>query len=235
MYYNIHNVCCYCSVTHPIVSKSLHPHGLQHTSLPFPSPSPGVCPSSCLLHWWCCPAISSSDTCFSFCPRSFPASGTFPVTHLFTSDDQNTGASALASVLPVNIQDWFPLGFPLGLISLLSKGLSGVFSSTIVWRHQFFDILPSLQSRSHNHTWPLGSLVVLTIAMALTIRTFVGRVNVSAFQHTVLVCHHFPVKKQLSSDYMAAVTVCGDFGAKEEEICHYFHFFPLCLPWSNGD
>ena len=153
MYYNIHNVCCYCSVTHPIVSKSLHPHGLQHTSLPFPSPSPGVCPSSCSLHWWCCPAISSSDALF-FYPQSFPASGTFLMSYLFASDDQNTGASASALVLPVNIQDWFPLGLT-GLISALSKGLLGASSSPTVQRHQFFGVLPSLRSTSHNHIWPL--------------------------------------------------------------------------------
>ena len=130
-------------------------HRLQHARPPCPSPSLGVCPSSCSLHWWCCLAISSSNALFFFCPTSFPASGTFPVSHLFGSDDQNTGTSALASVLPVNIQGWSPFRLT-GLISLLSKGLSGVFSSTTVRRHQFFGILPSLQSSSHNCTWPLG-------------------------------------------------------------------------------
>ena len=91
---------------------------------------------------------------FSFCPWSFPASGTFPTSCLFTSDDQNTGPSSSASVLPVNIQGWSPLRLT-GWISLLSKGLSGVFN-TIVWRHQFFSGLLSLQSSSHNHTLPLG-------------------------------------------------------------------------------
>ena len=88
------------------------------------------------------PTISSSDTLFSFCPQSFPVSGTFPMSQLFTSGDQNTWPSALASVLPMSIQDWFPLRLT-GLISLLSKGLSGVFSSTTVWRPQFFGVLPS--------------------------------------------------------------------------------------------
>ena len=124
----------------PIVSNSLQPHGLQHTRPPCPSLSPGVCPSSCSLHQWCHPAISSSEILFSFCPWRFPASGTFPMTRLFASDDQNVGASASASVLPVNIQCWFPLRLT-GLISLLAKGLSGVFSSTTVWRHPFFGIL----------------------------------------------------------------------------------------------
>ena len=119
-----------------------------------PSPPPEVCPSSCSLHRWCHLAISSSDTLFSFCLQSFPASGTFPMSHRFTSDDQNTGSSALASVLPVNIQSWSPLRLT-GLISLLSKGLSGIFSSTEVQRHQFFGVLPSLGSSSHNCVWSL--------------------------------------------------------------------------------
>ena len=142
-----------CAVVCPVMSDSLWPHGLQLTR-PCPSPSPGVCPSSCSLHRWCHPAISFSGALF-FCPQSFPASGTFPVSWLFTSDDQNTEASAWASVLPVNIQGWSPLRLT-GLISLLSKGLLGVFCSTAVRRHQFFGILPSLESSSHNHMWPPG-------------------------------------------------------------------------------
>ena len=87
----------------------LQPHGVQHTRPPCPSPSPGVCPNSRSLHWWCHPAISSSDALFSFCSWSFPASGTFPMSRLFTSDDQNTRTSASALVLLVNIQSWSPL------------------------------------------------------------------------------------------------------------------------------
>ena len=121
--------------------------GLQYTRPPCPSPSPEVCPSSFPLHQWCHPAISSSDALFSFCLQPFPASGTFPMGHLFTSDDKNTGASASALVLPVNSQGWPPLRLT-GLISLQSKGLSGVFSSTTVQRHRFFGALPSLQSSS---------------------------------------------------------------------------------------
>ena len=114
--------------------------------------------SSCPLSWWCHPATSSSsDALCSFCPQSFPASGTFPVSQLFTPSDQNTGISASASVLSMSTQGWFPLGLT-GLISLLSKGLSGVFSSITVWRHQFFSALPSLQSSSHNCMWALGRL-----------------------------------------------------------------------------
>ena len=95
--------------SHPVMSKSLWSHGLQHTRPPCPSPSHRVCPSSCLLHQWCCPVISSSDALFSFCPQSFQTSGTFPMSQLLTSEDQNIGASASASVLPVNIQAWSPL------------------------------------------------------------------------------------------------------------------------------
>ena len=126
------------------------------TFAPCPSPSTRVCPSSCSLHQWCCPAMSSSDDIFSFCLQTFPASETFLMSYLFTSDDQNTRASASSSVvLPVNIQGWSPLRLT-GLISLLSKGLSGIFSSTTVQRHQFFGILPSLWSTSDNYRWPLG-------------------------------------------------------------------------------
>ena len=125
----------------PVISNSLQSQGLQHTRPPCPPSSPRVCPSSCSLHWWCYPAISSSDTLFSFCLQSFPASGTFPMSQLFASGDQNTGVSASASVLPMSIQGWFPLRLT-GLISLQSKGLLGVFSSTTVRSHQFFGTLP---------------------------------------------------------------------------------------------
>ena len=136
---------CRCSLTQllftqPVMSSSFQPPGLQHARPPCPSPSPGVCPSSHSLLQWGRSAISSSDILFSFCPLSFPASGTFPMSPLFSSGDQNTGASA--SVLPVNIQGWSPLRLT-GLISLLSKSLSGLLSSTTVRRHQFFGVLHS--------------------------------------------------------------------------------------------
>ena len=141
--------------SHPVMSDSLRPHGLQHARPPCPSPTPAVCPSSRPLHWWCHPAISSSDALFSFCPQSYPASGSFLMGQLFASGGQSTGASASASVLPISIQGWFPLRLT-DLNSLLSKGLSRVFSSTAIRRHQFFGALFSLQSSSHNHMWPLG-------------------------------------------------------------------------------
>ena len=135
----------------PVVSNILQPHGLQHARPSCSSPSPEVCPSSYPLHQWCYPAISSSDALFS-CPESFPASGTFPMSQLFTSDNQNTRVSALASVFPMTIQGWLPSRLT-GLISLLSKGLSRVFSSTTVRKHQFFFVQPSLWSSSHVGTW----------------------------------------------------------------------------------
>ena len=139
--------------SHSVVSDSLQPHGLQHTRLPCLSPTPGASSNSCPLHWWCHSSISSSFTPFS-CPQSFLASGSFPVSWLFESGGQSIGASALATFLPMNIQGWFPVGMT-GLISLLSKGLSRVFSSTIVRKHQFFGTQLSLQSNSHIHTWLL--------------------------------------------------------------------------------
>ena len=114
-----------------VVSDSLWPHGLQHAKPPCPSPTPGVYWNSCPLCWWCHPPISSSVIPFSSCLQSFPASGSLQIGRFFASVGQSIGESASTSVLPVNIQDWFPLGLT-GWISLQSKGLSRVFSNTIV-------------------------------------------------------------------------------------------------------
>ena len=126
----------------------LRSHRLQHIRLPCPSLSPGDCSNTCPLNWWCHPAISSSTASFSSYPQSFPASGSLPMSWLFTSGDQSIGASASAPVLQINIQVWFILGLT-SLVSLKSKGLSRVFSSTIVWKHQFFSVQPSLWSNPH--------------------------------------------------------------------------------------
>ena len=136
------------------MSNTLRPHELQHARLPFPSLSPRVHSDSCPLSQRCHPTISSSVIPFSSCPQVFPASGSFPVSQLFTSGGQSIEVSASASVLPINIQGWFPLGLT-GLISLLFKGLSRVFSRTIVWKHQFIGAQPSLWSNSHIPTWLL--------------------------------------------------------------------------------
>ena len=117
-------------------------------------PSPGVGSDSCTLSWWCHLTISSSVTPFSSCPQSFPASGSFPMSYLFSLGGQTIGASASASVLPINIQDWFPLELT-GLISLPSKRLWRVLSSTTVQKHQFLSSQPSLWSNSQIHTWLL--------------------------------------------------------------------------------
>ena len=137
-----------------VMSDSLWPHGLQHTRPACPSPTPGACSNSCPLRQWYHPIISSSVVPSSSCLQSFPASRSFPMSWFFSSGDQSIEVSVLASVLPVNIQDWFPLGWT-GWISSQSKGLSRVFSNTIVWKHQFFNAHLSLWSNSHIHTWPL--------------------------------------------------------------------------------
>ena len=145
------STCATLLFTCSVMSDSRRPHGLQHARLPCPSPSPGV--SSTHVHW-----VDDASNhlvlyrplppCFLF----FPAMGFFPVSQLFKSGGQRIGASASASVLPVNIQGWFPLRLT-GLISLLSKGLSKGFSNTTVWRHQVFSSQPSLLSNTHIHIW----------------------------------------------------------------------------------
>ena len=120
-----------------VMSDSLQPHEPQHTRLPCPSPADGVYPNSCPLCRWCHPTISSSVVPFSSCPQSFPASRSFQMSQLFSSGGQSIGVSASILVLPINTQDWSPLGWT-GLISLQSKGLSRVFSNTTVQKHQFF-------------------------------------------------------------------------------------------------
>ena len=136
-----------------VVSNSLLPLGLQRARLPCPSPTPRACSNWYPSNRWCHPTISSSVIPF-FHLQSFPASGSFPMSRFFPSSGQSIGASALASVLPMNIQDWFPLGLA-GLISLQSKGLSRVSSNTTVQKHQFFGAQLSLWSNSHISMWLL--------------------------------------------------------------------------------
>ena len=130
------------------MSDSLQPHELQHARLPCPSLSPRVCSNSCPLSQWCYWTISSSAPLFPSCLQSFPASGSFLMSQHFTSGSQGIGASASASVLPMNMQGWFPLGLT-SLISLQSKGLSRVFSSSRVQKNKFFVTQPVLLSNSH--------------------------------------------------------------------------------------
>ena len=126
-----------------VVSESLWPHGLQHARPPCPSPTPRVYSNSCPSSRWCHITISSSVVPFSSCLQPFPASGSFAMSQFFTSGGQSIAVSVSASVLPMNIQDWFPLGW-IGWISLQSKGLSRVFSNTTVQKHQFFCVQLSL-------------------------------------------------------------------------------------------
>ena len=155
--------------SHSVVSDSLQPHELQHAKPPYPSPTPRVHSNSCPLSWWCHPTISSSIVPFSSLLQSFPASGSFQMSQFFTSGGQSIGISASTSVLPMNIQDWFPLGWT-GWISLQSKGLSRVLvqhhsSKASILRHSaFFIVQPS-------HPYVTTGKII-----ALTRWTFVGKV-----------------------------------------------------------
>ena len=137
-----------------LVSNSLQPHELQHARLSCPSPTARAYSNSCWSSQWCHPTISSSVVPLSSCLQSFLASGSFPMSQLFASGGQSIRASTSALVLPINIQDWFPLGWT-GWISLQSKGLSRVFSNMTVQKHQVFGVQLSLQSNCHIHTWLL--------------------------------------------------------------------------------
>ena len=168
---------------------SLQAHGLQRARAPCPSPTPEAYSNSCPSSQQCHPTISSSVTPFSSCPQSFPASGSFQMSQLFASGGQRIGVSALASVLPMNIQDWFPLE-GTSWISLQSKGLSRVFSNTTVQKHQFFSIQllysPTLTS-IHNQWilvfWMLG----FTPTFSLFSFTFIKRpFSSSALLHFLL-------------------------------------------------
>ena len=181
------------------------------------------CSNSCPLSQWCHPAILSSVVPFSSCLQSFPASGSFPVNWLFTSGGQSNGVSASAWVLPMNIQCWFPLRLT-GLISLLSKGLSTVFSysskASIVQCSAVFMV-----QLSHPYM-TTGKTIALTMDLCRQVMSLLFNV-LSRF-----VIAFLPRSKCLN--FVAAVTVHGDFGAQENKICCYFHFSPIYLPWSDG-
>ena len=206
----------WCSVAQ--LCLTLRPHGLQHTRLPCPSVSPGVCSNSCPLSPWSHPAISSSVASFFSCLQSLPASGSFLMSWVFASGGQITGASASASVLPVSNQGLFPLrltGF--GLLSVQDSQES----STAL---QFEDV----NSLALCLLYGTGHTIICDHWEDLDYRDFVSRVMALLF-NTLYVCHGFPAKKQSSSDFMVSVTICSDFGAQEEEICHYFYLFLFYL------
>ena len=182
-----------------------------------------LCPSS----QWCHPTISSSVVPLSSCLQSFPASQSFPMIKFFASGNQSTGVSTSASVLPMNIQDGFPLRCT-GWISLQSEGLSRVFSNNTsskasILQHSAFFIVPL----SHPY-------MTTGKTTALNRWTFVGKVISLLFNmlfRLAIVC--FP-RSQASFNFVAAATICSDFGAQENKVCHYFHCFPTYLPWSSG-
>ena len=151
--YQITNLPSSVQFSRLVMWGSLWPHRLQHARPPCPSPTLGACSDSCPLSRWCHPTISSSVVPFS-CLQSIPAAGSFLMSQLFASGGQSIGASASASVPPMNIQGWFPLGLT-GLISLQSKDLSRVFSNITVQKHQFFGNQPSLWFSSYIQTWVL--------------------------------------------------------------------------------
>ena len=194
--------------------------------LPCPSLTPRACSDSCPLSQWCHPTISSSVIPFSSCLQSFPASGSFPMSQFFTSGSQSIGVTALASVLPMNIQFWFPTGLT-GLISLQFKGLSRVFSNITVQKHQFFGAQLSLQSILHPY-------MTTGKTIALTRWTFVGKVMSLFFNTLSGFVSSFSSNEQVSFNFMSAVTIHREFGAQWNIVCHCFHCVPIYLPWSVG-
>ena len=209
-----------------VVSDSSQAHELQLARLPCPSLSPGICSNSRSLSRWYHPTISLSVSPFSFWPQSFPASWSFSMSWLLESGGQSTGALVSASALPMNIQGWFPFGLT-GLISLLSKGLSRVFPSTIV--------------RKPLNSWVLSLLYGATLTsvhdywktIALTRRTFVGKVMSLLFNMlSRLAIDFLPRSKHfLLSRLQSPSAVILE---PKKIVCHCFHCFPIYLPWSDG-
>ena len=179
--------------SYSVLSDSLEPQGLQHARLPCPSPTPGAYSDSCPSHQLCHATISSPVVLFSSCCQSFPASGSIQMSQFSASGGQSVGASASASVLPMNIQDWFPLGWT-GLNSLQSKGLSRVFSNTTVQKHQLSGAQLSLQSNSHIHIYALVSLLFFifhpwSFQCALQVTSF-------SLTKTSIISHWFKEKRK---------------------------------------
>ena len=205
-----------------VVSNSLWHHGLQHARLPCPSPTPRARSNSCPLSWWCHPTISFSVVPFSSCLQSFLASGSFLRSQFSPSGGQSIGASA--SVLPMNIQDWSPLGWT-GWISLQSKGLSGVLSNTTVQKHQFFSGQLSLWFSSHMHTWLLlkpwlrlyGYLLIMALLFNMQSR---------------LVITFLPRSKSLLVSWLQSPSAV--ILESKKIVCHCFHCFSIYLSRSDG-
>ena len=168
-------------------------------------------------------SISSFVIPLSFCLQSFPASGSFPMRWLFASGGQNIGASASPSVLPMNIQGWFPLGLTV-LISLLSKWLSRVFSSTTFSKHPFFIPQPSLWTTSHICTWLLKKTI------ALTLQSFVCKVMPLLYNMLSRFVIAFLQRSKCLLISWLQSTICSDFGTQENTVCQCFHSFPIYMP-----
>ena len=192
----------------------LWPRELQHARLTCPSPSFWVCSDSCSLGQWCHPTISSSIVPFSTCPQSFPESGSFPMNQFFASGDQSIGVSV--SALPSNIQAWFPLGLtgdsqessPTPQFESINSLVFSLYSPTLTSVHNYWK----------NHSFEYMD--------------FAGKM-MSLLFNTLLVCHSYSFKEQVSFNFMAAGTVCLHFEAQENEIWHCCHIFPIYLPWSD--
>ena len=200
--------------------------GLQHAWLPCPSPTPGAYSNSCPSSQWCHPTFSSSVVPFSSYLQSFPTSGSFPMSLFFTSGGQNIGVSAATSVPPMNIQDWFSLGWT-GLISLQSKGLKSLLqhhsSKASILLHSAFFIV----QLSHPY-------MTTGKTRALIRQTFAGKVMSLIFNMLCTLVIAFLPRSKLFLNFMAAVTICSDFGAQENKVSDYFHCFSIYLPCSVG-
>ena len=208
------------------MSDSLWPHESQHARPPCPSPTPGVHSDSSPSSQWCHPAISSSVVPFTSCPQSLPASGSFPVSQLFTWGGQSIGVSALASFPPKKSQGWSPSEWT-GQISLQSKGLSRVFSNTTVQKHQFFSTQPSSQSQLSHPYMTTGKTI------ALTRRTLVGKV-MSLLLNILsrLVITFLPRSKCLLISWLQSPSAVI-LEPPKNKVWHCFHCFPIYLPWSD--
>ena len=203
-----------------VMSNSLWPHGLQHTRLPCPSLSPGTCSNSYPLGQWCHPTISPSVIPFSFCLQSFPASGSFLMSQLFASGGQSIGASV--SVVTLASEYSGLISFRINWFDLLEvqETLKSLLQHH-TQKHQFFGTPPSLVQLSHLY-------MATGKTISLTIWTFVSKAMFLLFNTLSRFVNNFSSMEQASFNFMAAVTICVDFGAQENKVCHCFHCFPIC-------
>ena len=210
-----------------VVSDSLRPHGLQHTGLPCPSPTPRVYSNSCPLSRWCHLTISFSVIFFSSCLQSFLASGPFPMSQFFSSGSQSIGTSASASVLPMNIQGWFPLG--------LTSSISLVWKGTLKSLLKHHSSKASVLQCSDFFMVRLSHLYMTTgKTIALTRWTFISKVISLLFNMLSRFVKAFLPRNKRLFNFTAAVTIHSEFGAQENKICHCFHFSLIYLLWSDG-